>query len=336
MKNLARTGSRWLNALFALLLLFSTIAHAQPSDKDFPDRFLITRDTFWDFGPPFHYYEILSITPDGRGSKVERVLITPAGDRCLQPPTIEAETVMSDESIEGLLQGKNPCSISEKDLRRERDRKKKSLVFSGANVTMQLSCGAHLRNLRMDILDRDIYSEAPKTPQQTSWTMSVLDQLDRALGPGVPDKPAFNLKDDSSPVNPSDSETVRALRNGQFDSLFGSDTKVSDIYREALAPRQAPSILLKGASPDAPVSFTLPKYPPIARAAHVEGRVTFTLEVSPAGQVTNLSYTGGPKMLWPATADAVNQWQFQPEAAGHHVQASVEFHLNCPRADTKH
>jgi hypothetical protein len=337
LKNRARTGSNWLKASFALPLLFSAVAHAQLSGTDFPDRFLIARDTFWDFGPPFHYYEILSVTPKGHGSKVERVLITPAGDRCLQPPTIEAESVMIDEPIDDLLQGRNPCSISEKDLRRERDRKKKSLVFSGAIVTMQVSCGTHLRNLRMDILDRDIYSETPKTPRQTSWTMSVLDQLDQAIAPGVPDKPIFNLKEsDPIPERPPETETIRALRDGQFDSLFGSSVKVSDIYRQALEPRRSRSVLFAGSSPDVPVSFTMPSYPPIARVAHVEGTVTFTLDINSTSKVTHLSYVSGPKLLWnSATIDSINGWTFQHEAAGHHVQASVEFHLNCPPDEMK-
>ncbi len=80
-----------------------------------------------------------------------------------------------------------------------------------------------------------------------------------------------------------------------------------------------------------PVSFDMPKYPPIARAAHVEGVVTFALDVASGGTVTNLTYTGEPKLklLWKASADVVNSWQFRPEIAGHHVQASIQFRLNC-------
>jgi hypothetical protein len=324
-----------LNALLAMQLLFSGIVHAQIPDTKFPDRILIARDTFWDFGPPFNYYEILAVEPAGTGLSVERVLITPAGDRCFQPSTIEVTKAKIQKSIKELLQNQNPCNISEKDLRKERDRRKKSVVFSGVNVTMQVSCGTRVRTLRMDILDRDNYAKAPKTSRQTSWTMSTLDQLDQALGPGVPDKPIFNLKEpDPVLAKPAESETIRALREGEFDSLFGSSVKVSDIYRQALEPRRVPSVLLGRSSPDVPVSFTMPKYPPIARAAHVEGTVTFALDVTSTGKVTNLIYAGEPKqrLLWTVTADAVNGWQFPSEAAGHHVQASIEFRLNCSSA----
>jgi TonB family protein len=267
---------------------------------------------------------------------VERVSITPAGDHCTQPPTIQVATAKISKPIKELLQGKNPCTIPESDLRKERDRQEKSLALSGVNVTMQVSCGARMRNLRMDILDRDLYAEAPKTPLQTSWTMNVLKQIDQAVGPSPLDKPMFNLKEtDTFLAKPPESDTTRSLRSGQFDPLFDSPVKVSDIYRQALEPRHLPSVLFGGASPDVPVVFNLPKYPPIARAAHVEGTVTFTVDVASGGRVTNLSYTGDPKLklLWAATANAVNTWQFQPGASGHHVRASIEFHLNCPSAE---
>jgi hypothetical protein len=329
-----RAGS--LSALFAVQLLFSGIVDAQLPDTKFPDRIVIARDTFFDFGPPFNYYDILSVKSAGAaGVSVERVSITPAGDRCTQPPTVEVSTAKIDKPIQELLHGQNPCTISEKDLRKERERRKESLALSGVNVTMQVRCGTRVRSLRMDILDRDIYAENPKTPRQASWTMSVLDQLDHALGPGIPNKPIFNLNGaDPVPAKPPESETIRALRDGQFDSLFGSSVKVSDIYRQALEPRPLPNVLFGESSPDVPVSFIMPKYTPIARAAHVEGTVTFTLDVTSVGTVTNLSYTGAPKLklLWTSTADAVNSWQFRPEAAGNHVHASVVFRLNCPLA----
>jgi TonB family protein len=332
-----KTRAGWVSAFCTAQLLFGGIAHAQITDSTFPDELVIARDTFWDFGPPFNYYEILSVEPAGAGLSVERILVTPAGDRCLQPPTVEVTKAKIDKSIKELLQGQNPCNVPEKALRKERDRRKKSVVFSGVNVTMQVSCGTRVRDLRMDILDRDIYAKDPKTPRQTSWTMSVLDQLDKALGPGVPDKPIFNLKEtDPVPAKPPESETIRALRDGQFDSLFGSSVKVSDIYRQALEPRRLPNVVFGGSSPDVPVSFTMPKYPPIARAAHVEGTVTFTLDVASGGRVTNLSYVSGPKLLWnPAATDVINGWEFRPDAIGHHVQASIAYRLNCPTTDIK-
>jgi len=71
---------------------------------------------------------------------------------------------------------------SGKELHRELKRCKKCLTFSGVNVTMQVSCKGRDRQLRMDILDRDIFDSAPHTPANTSWTMTFLTELDTTLG----------------------------------------------------------------------------------------------------------------------------------------------------------
>ena len=42
------------------------------------------------------------------------------------------------------------------------------MVFSGANVTMQVQCDGHPRVIRSDILDKDLFDHAPHPPQYTS------------------------------------------------------------------------------------------------------------------------------------------------------------------------
>ena len=49
-------------AIFALALLSicaMTLAKDRKPAPPMPDRFVIGRDTFFDFGPPFHYVELL-------------------------------------------------------------------------------------------------------------------------------------------------------------------------------------------------------------------------------------------------------------------------------------
>src|ERR1700733_10448756 len=82
-------------------------AVAQRSSSEFPSQLLIARHTFFDFGPPFDFYEV--ITVDGRpdGLDVERALLTPAGDVCFQPPVVELKTASMLVSMSELLKGKN-------------------------------------------------------------------------------------------------------------------------------------------------------------------------------------------------------------------------------------
>lgn len=55
-----------------------------------------------------------------------------------------------------------------------------------------------------------------------------------------------------------------------------------------------------------------PIYPPIARAAHVQGAVIMQALISKAGDVENLQVISGPPMLIAAAQDAVRQWKYRP------------------------
>ncbi len=55
-----------------------------------------------------------------------------------------------------------------------------------------------------------------------------------------------------------------------------------------------------------------PVYPPIARAAQVQGDVLIAAVIDPNGKVTSEKILSGPPMLQQAALDAVRQWTFKP------------------------
>jgi len=57
---------------------------------------------------------------------------------------------------------------------------------------------------------------------------------------------------------------------------------------------------------------TQPEYPPIARAARVQGIVVLRATISKTGSIENLSVISGPAMLQQAALDAVKQWTYKP------------------------
>jgi hypothetical protein len=177
--------------LAVLAILMPGIAGGQGAQPGFPNQVLLARHTFFDFGPPFDFYEVLSLKDQGSSTSVERILVSPAGIACIQPPTVEINVANIGKPLAEIMQGNNPCDIPEKALRQERKRCKHCLNFSGVNVTLSVSCKKGDRQIRADILDKDLFDRSAKTPPNTSWTMAVLGQIDGSLGPGVMDKPAF-------------------------------------------------------------------------------------------------------------------------------------------------
>ena len=153
--------------IFALVVL---LAFAEKPRVPQPSQFEIARHTFFDFGPPFDFYELYLIRSTANGSSIERITLTPPGGSCMQPAKVETAAATLNEPLEVLLGKSNPCAIPDKELTRELKRCKKCVVFSGANVAMQAQCANHNRIIRANVLDRDMFDPAPNTPQHTSWT----------------------------------------------------------------------------------------------------------------------------------------------------------------------
>jgi hypothetical protein len=57
-------------------------------------------------------------------------------------------------------------------------------------------------------------------------------------------------------------------------------------------------------------------YPPIAKAAHLQGVVILRVNFFPTGSVTNVESVSGPQMLVDSTSERLRTWQFHTDAVG--------------------
>ncbi len=76
-----------------------------------------------------------------------------------------------------------------------------------------------------------------------------------------------------------------------------------------------------------------PVYPPLARAARIQGPVLLAATISKAGTIDNLHALSGPPMLVRAAIDAVSQWRYRPyilnsEPIEVETQITVNFSLS--------
>jgi len=60
------------------------------------------------------------------------------------------------------------------------------------------------------------------------------------------------------------------------------------------------------------IQKTIPTYPPIAKAARVQGTVVLQATISKQGTIENLKVVSGPAMLQQSAMDAVRQWRYRP------------------------
>jgi len=73
----------------------------------------------------------------------------------------------------------------------------------------------------------------------------------------------------------------------------------------------------------------LPKYPPMARIARVQGAVQFDALIGTDGKVEHLQVVGGPPLLIPAAMAAVKQWVYRPTLLnGNPVEVETRITVN--------
>lgn len=317
----------------ALLSAFTGAIAAQKHkvQEPIPTEIVIGRNSFIDVGPPFNYYDLTFLRSDGEKTDVERISLTPPADTCYPRAEIRVAHLILDETLSHVLEGMNPCTIPEKELKAELKRRNKGPVFSGMNVSIQVKCASGSRIIRADILDRDIFDEHPNTPQYTAWSRALFDKLDQATGDHPWDKPIFSVSEAVPAADPTTkSRVMQAIARGEFDQIFdGAPELPSVLYLMAQnAPRQ-PFIELTSSEPVRPTSYVDPVYPPIAKAARVHGAVEFHLTVNGDGSATDTAIDSGPRMLMQSVTDAIAKWKFSTNDSGKVIHGSIRFGLNC-------
>jgi len=94
---------------------------------------------------------------------------------------------------------------------------------------------------------------------------------------------------------------------GVMGSIFGEATKTQV---KAAPPKKV--TISAGVMVGNLLLKTQPNYPPIAKAARVQGTVVLQATISKTGSIENLKVVSGPAMLQQAALDAVRTWRYRP------------------------
>ncbi len=92
------------------------------------------------------------------------------------------------------------------------------------------------------------------------------------------------------------------------DSPFRGQGQRPVVRQAPRAPIRVSSAIVAGLL----VQKTIPEYPPIAKAAGVQGTVVLEATISKTGTIENLRVTGGPLVLQQTALDAVKTWRYRP------------------------
>jgi hypothetical protein len=89
-------------------------------------------------------------------------------------------------------------------------------------------------------------------------------------------------------------------------------------------------VKLVRSEPFPPDESPLPAYPDAAKAAHVEGDVSFHLTVISGCATDEIGLDDGPQLLREAVENSVKDWKYCGVPEGQEIRATIAFRLNCP------
>jgi periplasmic protein TonB len=96
--------------------------------------------------------------------------------------------------------------------------------------------------------------------------------------------------------------------NTSPDNPFGAGRRTQVVETKPKGPIPVSTGVMRGLL----IRQVVPNYPPIAKAAHLEGTVVLTATISKAGRIENLRVVSGSAMFTQAAMDSVAQWVYRP------------------------
>ncbi len=126
----------------------------------------------------------------------------------------------------------------------------------------------------------------------------------------APSKIPHGVSDSGGPDAPVSLNPVELIPGGVpgANNVFGPAAPVTVVRPPAPSVMRLPSSMVEGML----VRKTIPVYPQIAIAAHIQGTVELQATISRAGTIENLRVVSGPVMLQQAALDAVRTWLYRP------------------------
>jgi protein TonB len=144
----------------------------------------------------------------------------------------------------------------------------------------------------------------------------VVSEIDQGLhAPTKIPKDIKMVKDDAPP--PTSMAGVAGMgamggSGGALGGVMGGMGIGSTVVVKAPPKPTGPMRVSTGTMQGLLISRPDPVYPPIAKAAHVQGAVILHAMISKQGTIEDLKVISGPPMLTASAIDAVKRWKYKP------------------------
>lgn len=303
---------------------------------------------FSDNGPAF-YYRVLDVKADGQNSIVRYSRVATVNLYCPRMIVQNVEAKLPHSPSE-LVRSSNPCTVKPNDLDAAVKKYTRSEgVFEAISFGLVAQCGASEVVLRLPISQKvDLDRLRRANPAMAGLWDLASAIADSAFGAND----IFHDRTDAEDLTlqRSGERVVPELISGEYDAGLVAAVRANvgswktPRFRDLLASYRgvvtaeeakagyAPKLL--DASTYQFSHFIVPKYPPLAMQARIQGKVELRLVSEPVtGQVLNVEAVSGHPLLKPSAIDAAKQWRFKPNSIpSQEVSLTLEYALQCPGA----
>ena len=193
------------------------------------------------------------------------------------------------------------CRLSAEDIRSmaarpcvQQDQTSATLIPDWSGAVRKKNPTAPAAPFAAGYLDRQ-----PATSASTLATVgcSVQESFNRASIPAPPPASGFGVAG------------MDGLAGGGVPGALANTSPGSPAVQSA-TPKRVP--ISAGVAQGMLLQRVTPVYPPVAKAARVQGMVVLQATISTAGEVVDLQVVSGPDLLKSAAVDAVKQWKYRP------------------------
>ena len=166
----------------------------------------------------------------------------------------------------------------------------------------------------------------PPSPAASEAVAKVVQRVESDIADGrlrtpgrIPEKVKMIQEEDAPPALSSGGVIggiPGGIPGGQLGGVIGgiisSTSTLSSVPKLAIAAAPRRIRISQGVTKGLLIQKVEPPYPPIARAARIQGQVVLSAIISQTGEIENLVLVSGHPMLVPAAIEAVRQWRYHP------------------------
>jgi TonB family protein len=325
-------------------LIFAATAHA--AERSALSSLYGVSAFFSDYGAAL-YCRLIEVNPDGPDSVVRYSRVANVNIYCPRMIVQSAEVRVPNASPAKLVQGNDPCAVEPGKFRAMLNKyHRRPSYLEAFSFAVVAHCGSRSVLLEMPTTAALDFDALKATHPEMARLWDLPQQIT---------DPAFGAKDIFHDLSDADdlafqragAKLVPQLASGRYDWGLAAALRVGfksrgAHFRSLLEAYRGPVDAVEASIGYVPEllnskayqfsQYVAPKYPPLAQAARIRGKVELQLHVDPAtGTVVDASAFSGHPLLKPSAVDAAKQWRFAPGSViAEPLRLTLEYELRCP------